>query len=91
MLSRELPNFTGILYMMLIQNHYILIEHNYKDQKITGHNSLIPLDDATDAYVSYDVTNQWIMTAFLCREWALRKIRVKIMLQGMAFWCLCLG
>jgi len=60
-LSRKLPDLRGILYVMLISSHYILFEHSYKDNKITEHNSLSQLDGITDAYASYDVTNQHMM------------------------------
>jgi hypothetical protein len=75
-LSRSLINLTGVLYLTLINDHYILLEHRYEDGQIFGHNSLKPGPNGhCDAYASYDVADQCVLTAFLGKMWPTRKVR----------------
>ena len=67
-LSRSLATLTGVLYITLVNNHYVLMEHCYDDDQVVIHNSLQKLPKGTmDA--SYNVAKQRILTAFLCKSW----------------------
>lgn len=77
-LSKSLTNLTGVLYLTLIENHYILLEHRYEDGQIIGHNSLKPYRDGhRDQYASHDVGDQCVLTAFLGKTWSREKVRDK--------------
>jgi hypothetical protein len=67
-LSRSLTTLTGVLYITLVEDHYILIEHPYEDDQVLIHNSLQKLPN-TIVDASYDVAKQRILTAFLGKLW----------------------